>query len=110
MKKVNRTLEPTCTSLMLGTLRMITFRLVLLLSCFATSVHAQDLKARLAVSNTTDDIREFCSRFRQFGEQHEATYTTGNTKLFVAWVQPKEGASPAFLFAYVFRAGKWLAR
>jgi hypothetical protein len=87
---------------------MITFRLIFLLSCLAAaSTHAQDLKTRLAATGTTDNIREFCSRFRQFGEQHEATYTTDKTKLFVAWVQPKESATPAFLFAYVFRDGEW---
>jgi hypothetical protein len=75
--------------------------------CLTASVHAQDLKMRVGVANTTDDIRVFCSRFRQFGDQHEATYTAGDSKLFVAWVQPKDRATPAFLFAFVLRSGKW---
>lgn len=83
------------------------FRPFVFLCCLIASVHAQDLKMRIAVANAPDDIRQFCSRFRQFGEQREATYTAGDTKLFVAWVQPKDRATPMFLFAYVFRSGKW---
>jgi hypothetical protein len=83
------------------------FRSLVFLCCFAASVHAQDLKMRITVANTTDDIRAFCSRFGQFGDQHEATYTAGESKLFVVWVQPKDRATPAFLFGFVLRSGKW---
>jgi len=83
------------------------FRSLIVFCCFSASVHAQDLKRRLAIANGTDDIRKFCSEFRQFGVQHESTYTAGDTKLFVAWVQPKDRTTPAFLFAYVLRSDKW---
>jgi hypothetical protein len=82
-------------------------RLLIAFLATAASISAEDLKARMPEADSTGDIHRFCSRFREFGEQHEASYTAGKTKLFVAWVQPKEHSTPAFLFAYAFRANKW---
>ena len=87
---------------------MKSFRLFILFVCIVVTGAAQhDLVARLSAATTLDQIRDFGSRFRVLGEQHEALYESGGTKLFVIWIQPKGSAAPLFLFAYVFRGNKW---
>lgn len=80
--------------------------LVLLLAILIPHVsHAQDFKARLVGAASKKDLREFCSKFKTFGEIRESEYTSANRRLFLCWAE-RDGA-PVFLFGYVLKGSRW---
>mgnify|MGYP001293473526 CR=1 FL=1 len=80
--------------------------LVLLLAIMIPQVpHAQDFKARLVGAASKKDLRDFCSKFKAFGEVRESEYTSSNRRLFLCWAE-RDGV-PVFLFGYVLRNSRW---
>lgn len=78
--------------------------LLLLILLPATS-SAMDLKSRLAAAKDKQSLREFCARFKKFGEIREAEYQSGKSRLFLCWAESEK--RPEFLFGYAWNGSSW---
>jgi hypothetical protein len=84
-------------------LRSIIF--VFLLS--VVSVHSQDLKSVLAEAGSTDDLIAYGKRFSGFGTPQWASFSNGDTPIFVIWNDPFSGRSAVFVRAYFKKDERW---
>lgn len=80
---------------------------IITIAAFVHTAPAQDFKARLAETSSIDDIKSFCSKFDRFGVSHDATYTSGKTKLFLYWIQPRDRDTPLYFWIYASEEKKW---
>jgi len=69
----------------------------------------RDLKARLAVANSTAECREFAQRFNKFGTVRTSSFDEHQPPVFVVWISPNPNdEKPAFfVFGYFLRKEKW---